>query len=214
MEYFNHTDLTTANVNSTTARTVFWQILDALVHIHSHGHIHNGVQMEHILLHTGTNSRAALTGFRSARNTYVQNQAPIDSNVFENTAPELFLGLADGRSKSVDIWALAIVAVKLLYRLPPMPPTSYLFESNFASSSRWRDWTGAWHSALINRVVGSAEPRLAEILCGMLEWDPRDRWSAKDCLNRARVLGRATRTDSLYFSTHLSSIHAAPVLIM
>lgn len=201
MEYFNHADLTTANLNSSTVRTVLWQILDALDHVHSHGHIHNSVQMEHILLHTDTNPRAALTGFRSARNTYVQTQAPIEPNLLENTAPEVFLGLADGRSKAVDIWVLAVVAVKLLYSLPPMPPTSYLFQSSSTSPSQWRDWTAAWHSALMVRVMGSAEGPLAGILGGMLVWDPRDRWSARDCLRKACQLGLAIRRDSLYFST-------------
>lgn len=158
--------------------------------------------MEHILVDTGTSPRAALTGFRSARIAYPQTQAPIEPNLFQNTAPEIFLGLADGRNNSVDIWALAVVAVKLLYNLPPMPPTSYLFESPFTSQCQWRDWTVAWHFALTNRVMECVEAALGEVLCGMLEWDPRNRWSARQCLDRARVLGLAPRRDSLYFSAY------------
>lgn len=204
MELISNGDLSRVRLTKKTARTVLWQMLEALDYLKGRGIIHHNIRPENILFEVGEYPRAVLTGFGSARYARSSSHRGEITEV-EYAAPEMFPDVPFGQTEAVDVWALAVTMTKSLYRLPSMPlvptvpPDTSVFVSPFSS---WALWVDSWRSVLIDHLRKRPRDDVSRILRRMLEFDPRDRWAPWDCLQEGRRLCLVTRRDSFLFSVY------------
>ena len=144
------------------------QGLQALVHIHSHGHIHRGIKPNNILVYLRTPLHIKLADFGLSRSNSVLF-------TFYGTnrylAPEVVLSQTRSYTPLVDVWALGVVVYELAYYLP---------------SWRNHDKPWRWARRIIDTASGCESDKLVDFLrTSLLVMDHRRRLPAEECLKRA-----------------------------
>lgn len=204
MELIRNGDLSRVLLDKKTIRTVFWQMLEALDYLQERGIIHHNTRPENILLEAGEYPRAVLTGFGSAM--YARSSSHRgEIREVEYAAPEMFPDVPYRQTEAIDIWALAVTMIKLLYRhphIPLMPSVPPETSVSISPLSSWALWVDSWSLALKDHLRKRSRDDVSRILRRMLEFDPRDRWAPRECLQEGRRLHLVTRRDSFLFSVH------------
>ncbi len=108
------------------------------------------------------------------------------------TAPEVFMHHVSSVlwTGKIDVWSLGVIGLELFLGLPQRPQHTghelgFHFDSPYANGSRGaiRMWI---KHVLKHRILSSATPELIVTLFGMLEVDPKQRFSARKALMHLR----------------------------
>ncbi|KEZ43856.1 hypothetical protein SAPIO_CDS4022 [Scedosporium apiospermum] len=154
----------------------FFQLLTALDHLHSRGVAHRDVKPQNILVTEVNPFTIVLSDFGVSK--FRSRRSPLES--FCGTecyaAPEIFPGKcpAEGYTVAVDIWSAGVMMLDWAFGYPESP--------RWASSQQGLEY---WWKALVRKVDGcKADDEVRDILKHMVVMEPKDRFSARQCIEK------------------------------
>ena len=107
-----------------TARTILYDLLDALAHAHARGLVHLDLKAVNVLVHSGTRPpRIQLTDFGVSRGFRERAERPLAEGTPRYMAPEQLQGHWRAVGPWTDLYALGCVATELLCGRPPFKGT-------------------------------------------------------------------------------------------
>lgn len=181
MEYLPHGDLLGyGKLEIPVVLTVLSQCLDGLAYLRKHHIMHRDIKPNNIAVQSINPVRVKLIDFGLAREGSV---AATFCGTVCFIAPEILRG--ESYSHLVDIWALGLSALQLLTGLPERELEKFHRSKN---PEHFMEYFKAIH-----RKRETLPEPLSRFLKGMLEYDQRDRWSAKECLSRLKTVEEAFR---------------------
>lgn len=144
------------------------QCLNALAYLHDQKIMHRTVTPDNIVLRSKFPLQIKLVGLEFSRKTIAY------------TAPEVWN--RGSPSAPVDIWSLGLTVLELLKGLPKRELNKL---RQFIDKKVFADYLEA-----IQRTRKTVPFPFMELLEGMLEVDPKHRWSVKQCLQQIPKLQR------------------------
>ena len=169
-------------ISEDEAITILQQVLSALVFLHEQSPpiVHRDIKPENLLVQSRQPIHIKLGDFGLSK-------ASEDLKTLCGTPmylpPELakYHGSKSSRSRiqysqAVDIWSLGVVIYQYVYGLPRQTSGSAL----------------AWCKRLVEHLNDWESEELIDVLSEMIVMDPRQRLSARPCLNRALLLDHAS----------------------
>ena len=200
------------------------QILNSLVHIHSHNIIHCDLKPDNILLKQEKKSLIKVIDFGSSCEESKQTQNYIQSRFYR--APEIVLDAA--YNKSIDIWSLGCIVVEFItgqalfeansefdlfvkfIQVLGLPPTELL--NSGKRSKIYFDCRGKFRvkvvefSNKIQDLLSEVDPVVVDFVSKCLAWNPHDRISAEEGLAhdwfRTGMRSRRSSVESEYDSNY------------
>jgi serine/threonine protein kinase len=165
--------------------TVFAQILFGLSHLHKNGVAHRDLKPENFLVKKKPFT-IAITDFGLSKVKDDDTLLKTFCGNLKHLAPEAFPGLSDsdGYGPEVDIWSAGVIMLEWMYNIPdhpviPMPKR----KGQQVTEKQWHDWVTVWVELLLEKLGDQeADDTVVKILLGMIEPDPKKRWSADRCL--------------------------------
>lgn len=164
--------------------TVFAQILFGLSHLHKNGVAHRDLKPENFLVKKKPLT-IAITDFGLSKVKDDDTLLKTFCGTPKNLAPEAFPGFSDsdGYGPKVDIWSAGVIMLQWMYNIPN-PPASPMpkRKGQQVTEKQWRNWAVEWVELLLKKLGDQEDDTVVEILLGMIEPDPKKRWSADRCL--------------------------------
>ena len=157
------------------------QCLDALEYLHSHGITHQDIRPANIALQHEFPIKVKIADFGFARES-VSAQSATKTGLY--VAPEVWAGKACGHA--MDIWSLGLTALELLARLPGREAN--MFRHN-------RECLPDYLSAIRRKYKALPDP-ISRFFEGMLQVNPKNRWSARECLERLKLVQQAITVEN------------------
>jgi serine/threonine protein kinase len=177
MEYLPHGDLLGwRDMELPVILSVLSQCLDCLVYLHGQRVMHRDIKADNIGIQSLNPLRVKLLDFGEAREGRVANSM---AGAISHLAPEAVHGKP--YTHLVDVWSLGLTVLEVMTRLPKKELAR--FKQQHTSIKHFEAYVGAIHRK--RRIL--PEP-LPDLVKGMLEYDPRHRWSAKECLSRVETI--------------------------
>ncbi|MCJ1386248.1 hypothetical protein MMC17_009374 [Xylographa soralifera] len=172
--------------------TVFAQILFGLSHLHKNRVAHRDLKPENFLVKKKPFT-IAITDFGLSKIKDDDNVLKTFCGTLKYLAPETFPGVSDsgGYGPEVDIWSAGVIMLEWMYNIPNAPtiPTPKRKDLQ-VTKEQWCDWVTAWVELLLEKLGDQeVEDKVVKILLGMIEPDPKKRWSADQCLKRGLESG-------------------------
>lgn len=164
--------------------SAFQQILLGLSHLHSREVAHRDLKPENFLVkEVPFTIIIADFGFsKVATDSHLKTFC----GTFKYAAPEVFPGNSDSYGLSVDIWSTGVVMLEFIHSLPKIPE----IEPNTGISAL-QEWSQTWSRRLLEKLDDSDEDddKVVDILLHMIKIDPKERFSAEECLKKGRDNG-------------------------
>ncbi|KAI9789100.1 MAG: hypothetical protein M1816_006350 [Peltula sp. TS41687] len=204
-------------------KCLFRQLLSGLEYLHRHEIIHRDLKLQNLLL----NSKGVLkiADFGMAREYSSRPLTPGVVTIWYRS-PELLLG-SRRYTRSIDLWSAGTILAELLLSEPIMPGDSEteqlsmmvkLLGSPSAAEKAsleavdcrdLRSWTPpAGRPSNLRRRFDKETQRTLTVLKGLLSWDPRERWTAKEALGDRRG-GRFARQAADWWAESPRAVDAA-----
>lgn len=190
------------SLSNDDARSIMFQLLSGTLFLHDNNYLHLDLKPQNILCYEtyGQPIRVAISDFGIAR--YVENSGRGFRDfsrlyvTIPYRPPENLRGSAEW-SAATDMWSLGVIFLELLTRQKPTyaPPT-YTEEATLAATERLvQNWDSFIEQHLPPRFKPRAE--LIELLRGMLDPNPTERWWARRALNSPYFAGLTPITGRL-----------------
>ena len=169
-------------VDEVTHIGAFGQILDGLIHLHGKGVVHRDLKPENILVRKKPLFKIIITDFGLSKAVADTTLLTTFCGTLKYVAPEVFPGVSDGHGSAVDVWSLGVMVFEWLYGIPTVP-TAPEPEENKKSveAKQWFAWVAKWIGWLHIKLDDEEDCLVVEILLGMIEVRPRERWRANRC---------------------------------
>lgn len=168
--------------------SAFRQVLLGLDHLHERLIVHRDLKPENLIV-------AALEPFIIKIADFGLSKDVAESFVKTfcgsalYVAPEVFNGgmdmvhdhNSDHYGSPADIWSTGVIFLIIIYDPPAIPnmPGIEMWDTRL-----WKYWFDKWAPALVQRVNDFENDKLTDILSRMIIIDPRQRLTAKQCLER------------------------------
>ena len=161
-------------------KSAFLQILLALSWLHSRGLVHRDIKPENFLLEDEEPLRIVVADFGLSMVT-IDHLLTTFCGTLRYCAPEVFPGNSHGYGPKADMWSLGVMMLQLMFGLPDTPnlPSNY-------SNAYLQDWVKKWSMRLHKKLATCPENNdlMMEILLNMIRVDPKERFTADQCLQR------------------------------
>ena len=192
MELYPQGNIQDARVPDDQYVTAFAQILLGLSHLHKNGVAHRDLKPENFLVKKKPFS-IAITDFGLSKVKDDNNLLKTFCGTLNHLAPEVFPGYSnnDSYGLEVDIWSAGVIMLEWMYNLPdsPLLPVPKR-KGQQVTERQWRRWVDLWTTLLLEKLNDQEEDDLvAQILLGMIEPEPKKRWSADQCLKHGLQSG-------------------------
>ena len=183
MDYYDLGNIMEAGVVYDQYVTAVGQILDGLNHLHAKGVAHRDLKSENLLVEKIPFFKVVITDFGLSKVVTDTTLLRTFCGTLKYLAPEVFPGISDGYRPSMDIWALGVIAFEWLYGIPDPPtvPTPRKNEKE-VRLDQWYDWIDTWSRWLLNKLDDEDDDPAVEMLLGMIEVLPQNRWLTDRCL--------------------------------
>jgi serine/threonine protein kinase len=160
------------------ALEVLVQCLEGLAYLHDAGIAHRDIKPSNIVMQSDFPVCVKIVDFGLAMESQLF-KTPCTTFIFQ--APEIL----DGNSYNhvVDIWALGIVMLYLLGRFPDDESRRFYGTKQKREFDQYVD--------AMYQACESLQSPLNEFIRGMLVVEPKDRWSARKCLQEIKKVQRA-----------------------
>lgn len=169
--------------------SVFLQILLAFRWLHSRGVVHRDVKPENFLLKDAGHLEIVVADFGLSK-VSVDLLLTTFCGTLKYCAPEVFPGNSHGYGSKADMWSLGVMILELMFGLPKpphLPPNP--------SNADLQKWVHKWSTDLRKKLVKWTEKNglMMDILLNMIKVDPKERFTADQCLQRGLKNGLFTR---------------------
>jgi serine/threonine protein kinase len=175
-----------------------FQILNALGHMHKHGYFHRDIKPENILV---MKDSFKLADFGLARE--IRSRPPYTDYVATRwyRAPECLLRSTTYTS-AIDVWAMGAMMIELFTLKPMFPGKDEVDTLNKVTSVLGTPTAQVWPEGLkmasnigykfptmvkmqLSAIMPSASTDALKLIGDMIQWDPKKRPSAAECLQYA-----------------------------
>ncbi|KAJ3442826.1 serine/threonine-protein kinase fhke-related [Anaeramoeba flamelloides] len=162
-------------IDEDSAKMIFYQILTAVNYLHLQGIVHKDLKPENILIKDQRNPlHTKITDFGLSRMLHSQTMLRTLCGTPVYLAPEVMSAGLFGDEAAVDMWSLGIILYQLLSGTLPIHINTDLItifdQINNFSIHFDKSWIGISEEA-------------KDLVVGLLEMDPKKRFTAKDALN-------------------------------
>ena len=163
-------------------RTIMYQLLQAVKHLHEHDVVHRDIKPSNIL-YRKPSSEAVLTDFGHARYTVdgrLRRGYAYARGTHSYFAPE-GLKKEEHQDRSLDLWSLGCIFGKLvckhtLFKDHDDVDDIVRDQTEFVKTQKWNEWN-EW-----NERFPKSKKLAKDLLQSMLQIDPKMRPSAEECL--------------------------------
>lgn len=185
MDYYDLGNIMEAGVAYDQYVSAVGQILDGLDHLHAKGVAHRDLKPENFLVEKVPFFKVVITDFGLSKVVTDTTLLRTFCGTLKYLAPEVFPGIRDSYRPSMDVWALGVIAFEWLYDIPDPPtiPTPRNKEKKIRPD-QWYNWIDTWTQWLLNKLEDEDDDPTMEILRGMIEVLPEERWPIDRCLAR------------------------------
>ncbi|KAL8765118.1 MAG: hypothetical protein Q9209_007701 [Squamulea sp. 1 TL-2023] len=159
-------------------KSAFLQALLAFSWLHSRGVVHRDIKPENFLLESLGRLKLVVADFGLSK---VTKDRPLTTfcGSLMYCAPEVFPGNSHGYGPKADIWSLGVMMLQLMFDLPDIPSLPPK-----PSHALLRGWAKTWSTTLQKTLAKWTEkdnPSM-DIILNMIKGDPRERFTADQCL--------------------------------
>lgn len=160
--------------------SAFLQILLAFSWLHSRGLVHRDIKPENVLLEDEERLKIVVADFGLSK---VSPDLLLTTfcGTLQYCAPEVFPGNSHGYGPKADMWSLGVMMLQLTFGLPDTPylPPNY-------THAHLQKWVVRWSTSLHKKLVKGTEndDLMMGILLNMIKVDPKERFTADQCLQR------------------------------
>lgn len=182
MPYYKHGtlgDLHKAGLDEETFPKIFLQLLLGLREFHKLGCAHRDLKEQNILVGDDFTLIFGDPDFVKSENDNALKTI-CGSGLY--AAPEIWHGSSKSYGVSVDIWSLAICILRLFNNLEePSDSFPALFEDE-----KLKAWNSKWYEAVFEQLdeLDENNDQIIDIVKNMLKLDPKERFTADQCLKR------------------------------
>lgn len=163
-------------------RTILYQLLNAVKHLHDHDVVHRDIKPANIL-YRKPSSEAVLTDFGHTRYTVdgrLRRGYAYARGTHTYFAPE-GLNKEEHQGRSLDIWSLGCIFGKLVsghtvFKDHDDVSDIVRDQTEFVETQKWNEWN-EW-----NERFPKSKKLAKDLLQTMLQMDPKNRPSAEECL--------------------------------
>lgn len=167
--------------------SAFQQILLGLSHLHSRGVAHRDLKPENFLVkEVPFTIIIADFGFsKIATDSHLKSFCGTSKYI----APEVFPGKSDSYGLSVDIWSTGVIMLEFIHSLPKTPRTLRI--DSISDMIALQKWSQTWSRRLLEKLDdwNENDDKVIDILLHMIKIDPKERFSAEECLKKGRDNG-------------------------
>ncbi|KDE08335.1 CMGC/CDK protein kinase [Microbotryum lychnidis-dioicae p1A1 Lamole] len=173
-----------------------YQLVKGVYYLHAHRILHRDLKPQNLLINKEGNLKLADFGLARAFGIPLRTYTHEIVTLWYR-APEVLLG-SRHYSTGVDMWSVGCIFAEMIMRQPLFPGDSEIDEIfrifRLLGTPTEEVWPGVttlpdyktsfpcWHAKNLSEHVSGATPESAEILQGMLMYDPAKRMSAKTAL--------------------------------
>lgn len=188
-----------------TVKSFTYQLLKGLEHCHVRGVMHRDLKPQNILISKSGSLKIADFGLARA---FVPPIRPFTHEVVTlwYRAPEILLG---GKTYAlpVDMWSVGTILVEMASKRPLFPGDSEIdeiykifrilgtpSEADWPSCTLLPDWNNdfpVWVPLQLNRFTGNLDDAGVDMAERLMQLDPKNRLSAKECLTHPFLIGHS-----------------------
>jgi serine/threonine protein kinase len=161
-------------IETCTATILLSQLLEAVVHLHAHNIVHRDIKPANVLIEDIYPLKVRLADFGLAKQDY---NLKTFCGTEAYTAPEV---VTYKYTSSVDIWSLGVIALEYIFGLPVQ-------EEIGALGVKQRIRLRCQH--IYNSSLSLESGYLADLVRGMLQKDPKSRFTASECIEHGEQFG-------------------------
>lgn len=191
MPYYKHgslENLREAGISEEMRPRIFLQLLLGLREFHKLGFAHRDVKEQNIFVDDNLTLVFGDPDFVKSENDGALKTV-CGSTLY--AAPEIWYGKSKSYGVSVDIWSLAICILRLFYHLKELSDQLPALHQ----VKKLKAWNSKWYKAIFEQVneLDKEHDQIMDILKAMLKFDPKERFTADQCLSRGCVNGLFTK---------------------